>query len=63
LADLPDEVVGVSGLAHEAEDICSYVYSFDELMQMVDNMKVVNAPLVLAALWLARHRDRLRGTA
>ena len=63
LSDLPDEVVGVSGLAQEAEDICSYVYSFDELMQMVDNKQVVNAPLVLAALWLARHRDRLRGTA
>lgn len=63
LADLPDEVVGVSGLEQEAEDIRSYVYSFDELMQMVDLMQVVNAPLVLASLWLARHRDRLRGTA
>ncbi len=63
LSDLPDEVVGVSGLAQEAEDIRSYLYSFDELMQMVDNMQVVNAPLVLASLWLARHRDRLRGTA
>jgi len=63
LADLPDGVVGVSGLEQEAEDIRSYVYSFDELMQMVDRMQVVNAPLVLAALWLARHRDRLRGTA
>ncbi len=63
LADLPEEVVGVSGLEQEAEDIRSYVYSFDELMQMVDRMQVVNAPLVLAALWLARHRDRLRGTA
>ncbi len=63
LADLPDEVVGVSGLEQEAEDIRSYVYSFDALMQMVDRMQIVNAPLVLAALWLARHRDRLRGTA
>jgi nudix-type nucleoside diphosphatase (YffH/AdpP family) len=63
LADLPDDVEGVSGLEQEAEDIRSYVYSFDALMQMVDRKQIVNAPLVLAALWLARHRDRLRGIA
>lgn len=63
LAALPDGVEGVSGLEQEAEDIRSYVYSFDELMQMVDGKQIVNAPLVLAALWLARHRDRLRATA
>ncbi len=63
LADLPDTVVGVAGVEQEAEDIRSYLYSFDALMQMTDKMQVVNAPLVLAALWLARHRDRLRATA
>ncbi|MFY0619365.1 NUDIX domain-containing protein [Shimia sp.] len=63
IADLPDEVVGVSGLEHEAEDIRSFLYSFDELMEMTDTMQAVNAPLVLSALWLARHRDRLRTTA
>ncbi|MBO9472224.1 NUDIX domain-containing protein [Shimia sp. R10_1] len=63
IADLPDDVTGVSGLAHEAEDIRSFLFSYEELMQMVDTMQLVNTPLVLAALWLARHRDRLRGTA
>ncbi len=63
IGDLPDDVVGVSGLAQEAEDIQSFLYSFDAFMEMVDKMQLVNAPLVLAALWLARHRDRLRGSA
>ncbi|MBO9397017.1 gamma-glutamylcyclotransferase [Shimia sp. R9_2] len=63
LADLPDDVIGVSGLDQEAEDIRSYLFSYDRLMEMVDQMQAVNAPLVLAALWLARHRDRLRRTA
>ncbi|MEQ9693186.1 NUDIX domain-containing protein [Shimia sp. SDUM112013] len=63
LADLPDDVAGVAGLESEAEDIRSYLFDFDTLMQMVDDMRMVNAPLVLAALWLARHRDRLRKVA
>ncbi len=61
--DLPDDVTGVSGVKEEAEDIRSYLFSFDELMQMVDRMQAVNAPLVLAGLWLARHRERLRAGA
>lgn len=60
ICDLPDDVTGVSGVDDEAEDIQSYLFSFDELMGIVDQMQAVNAPLVLAGLWLARHRDRLR---
>lgn len=60
LADLPDDVTGVAGLDSEDEDIRSHILSFDGLMQMVDDMQAANAPLVLAALWLARHRDQLR---
>jgi len=63
VTDLPDDVEGVAGLASEAEDIRSYVFSYDKLMQMVDKMQAVNAPLVLAGLWLARHRERLRREA
>ena len=63
IADLPDTVVGVSGLESEQEDIRSYLFSFDDLMGFVDRFEAVNAPLVLAALWLARHRDRLRKAA
>ncbi|MDC0737225.1 NUDIX domain-containing protein [Cognatishimia sp. SS12] len=62
-ADLPDDVTGVAGLDAEAEDIKSYLYSFDRLMEMVEGFEAANAPLVLAALWLARSRDRLRAVA
>lgn len=60
LADLPDSVTGTGGLASEDEDIRSHLMSFDDLMALVDGMGAVNAPLVLAAYWLARHRDGLR---
>jgi ADP-ribose diphosphatase len=60
LADLPDEVTGIGGLDSEAEDIRSHLMSFDDLMDLVDGMGAVNAPLVLVAYWLARHRDGLR---
>ncbi|MGH1465479.1 MAG: NUDIX domain-containing protein [Cognatishimia sp.] len=62
-ADLPDSIAGVAGLESEAEDIKSYLFDFAHLMELVDNMQAANAPLVLAALWLARHRDRLRATS
>ena len=62
-ADLPDDVVGVAGLDSEAEDIQSHLFSFDQLMDMVDSYQAANAPLVLAALWLARRRDALRAAA
>lgn len=61
-ADLPDDITGVAGLDSEAEDIKSYFFGFDQLMEMVDKYQAANAPLVLAALWLARHRDRLRAS-
>ena len=63
ICDLPDDVTGICGVKEEAEDIRSYLFSFDELMGMVDGMQAVNAPLVLAGLWLARHRERLRAGA
>ena len=63
IADLPDEVAGVAGLDSEAEDIRSYIFDYETLMDMVDSMQAVNAPLVLAALWLARHREGLRNAA
>ncbi|MGR3635770.1 MAG: NUDIX domain-containing protein [Shimia sp.] len=63
VADLPDDVVGVSGLEAEAEDIRSYLYSFDEVMDLVDRQALDNAPLILALLWLSRHRERVRAAA
>ncbi|MCV6586491.1 MAG: NUDIX domain-containing protein [Marinibacterium sp.] len=60
LADLPETGGSGFGLAQEGEDIRTHIFSFDALMDLVDRMAAVNAPLVLAANWLARHRDRLR---
>ena len=60
VADLPDDAAGVGGLDDEGEDIRSHLFSFDALMDLVDTQSAANAPLVIAALSLARHRDRLR---
>ncbi|TCL09516.1 nudix-type nucleoside diphosphatase (YffH/AdpP family) [Shimia isoporae] len=63
ITNLPDDVIGVSGLEDEAEDIRSYLYSYDALMELVDRRELDNAPLILMALWLSRHRERLRAGA
>ncbi len=60
LADLPDTATGIGGLASEHEDIRSHIIPFADFINMVDSFDATNAPLVMAANWLARHRDRLR---
>lgn len=60
LADLPDSAAGTGGLDAEHEDIRSHLVSFDDLMMHCDRMEIANAPLLVAAYWLARHRARLR---
>ena len=57
---MPDGSTGVNGLEVENEDIRSHLIGFDALMTMVDQLEAANAPLVIAAYWLARHRERLR---
>ena len=63
LADLQEHVAGLGGLVGEDEDIRSRILSFDALIDMCDRLEAANAPLALAAYWLARHRDRLRQKA
>lgn len=60
LADLPDGVAGVHGVAQEAEDIRGHLVSFDVLMNLVASGEAGNGPLILTALWLQRKRARLR---
>lgn len=60
LADLSDDVAGIGGLAAEAEDIKSHILSFNALMDLVGSGEADNGPLILTALWLARHRDVIR---
>jgi nudix-type nucleoside diphosphatase (YffH/AdpP family) len=59
IADLPDEVVGVGGLADEHEDIASTVLSYDDFMSLADQGALDTGPLLLSALWLARHHHNL----
>ncbi len=59
IADLDHTVSGV-GAEGEGEDIRSAILSFDELMSRVDTHQVNDLPLLSLALWLARHRARLR---
>ena len=59
LADLGSDIAGIGGF-DEGEDIRSQVVSFGQLMQGVDDGAYRDMPLVTTALWLARHRDRLR---
>jgi ADP-ribose pyrophosphatase YjhB (NUDIX family) len=60
IADLPDESACVAGLAEEQEDIASSLMSFETLMTLADSSALDTGPLFISALWLARHRDRLR---
>ncbi|WP_291737640.1 NUDIX domain-containing protein [Leisingera sp. F5] len=62
ISDLSD-IYGGGGVAGEGEDIRSKILSFDELMLGVDGQIYQDMPLVTAALWLARHRARLRNAA
>jgi len=51
------------GEVEENEDIHSHILSYDQLMQFVDSGEANILPLVFAANWLARNRDRLRSGA
>ena len=61
LCDLPDDAAGIGGLAEEHEDIRGRLVAFDDLLAGVSDGRIDNAPLILATLWLALHRERLRG--
>lgn len=62
LTDLTDLAAG-GGVDSEEEDIAREILSFDALMQGIDSQAFRNLPLIALALWLARHRDRLRALA
>ncbi|WP_170109180.1 NUDIX domain-containing protein [Celeribacter persicus] len=64
IADLPESLAkSGGGLDLEHEDIASYVISFERLMEMCDAGQLDVGPLYMSALWLARHRERLRAEA
>lgn len=60
IADLPDGVARVSGLASEAEDIRGIVLEMAEVHALMASGEAENGPLILSLHWLLAHRDRLR---
>lgn len=63
LCDLPETSRGRGGLETEHEDIRTHVLSYEQAMGLLDSGEADAGPLVLALLWLAKSRDRLRATA
>lgn len=51
---------GLHGLEEEAEDIRAFRAPFDEAMAMFESGRINNSIVVIALLWLALHRERLR---
>ncbi|HMM08744.1 MAG TPA: NUDIX domain-containing protein [Paracoccus solventivorans] len=60
IAELPDGVAGIAGLESESEDIRSHVLDRARLTEMALAGQIVNAPLLILALWLDRMAGRLR---
>lgn len=60
VTDLSKRDGATAGLEDEVEDIMSHVIAFDDLMKMIETGAANTGPLVLSALWLARHRETLR---
>ncbi len=63
LCDLPDVPKGGGGVAGEGEDIRAKLMPFETLIDLADKGRIRDMPLLTCALWLARHRDRLRKDA
>ncbi|MCQ0969728.1 NUDIX domain-containing protein [Paracoccus sp. TK19116] len=61
--DLPDDVIGIHGLASEAEDIRSHLLDRSELTRMALAGEVPNGPLATLALWLEVRAAELRAQA
>lgn len=51
---------GIHGEPNECESIRVFTISSDDLFLCADQGKIDNGGLLIGALWLARHRDRLR---
>lgn len=63
LCDLPDGTAGQGGLPSEAEDIRSHVMEWADFDADLSAGRFNLLPLLVAGLWLARNRDRLRGAS
>ncbi|MEM8591087.1 MAG: gamma-glutamylcyclotransferase [Pseudomonadota bacterium] len=63
LTDLPDDAAIIGGVDDEDEDIRATLVDFDRFQHMLDSNALNIGPLIIAAHWLVRHREKLRGLA
>ena len=63
LCDLRAPRHTTTGAEGEHEDIRAHIVAFEQLLQLVDSGEINAGPLVMMALWLARHRAELRASA
>jgi nudix-type nucleoside diphosphatase (YffH/AdpP family) len=63
IADLPDVAPRIGGVPGEDEDIRAHVIDFERLTWLMQHGEITNAPLIILAMWLDRHRDNLRAAA
>ena len=60
ITSLPEKTDLVSGLASEAEDIRSHIFSFPDFLRMIEEGQILVGPAILLGFWLAQNRDKLR---
>ncbi|AGT08135.1 NUDIX domain-containing protein [Paracoccus aminophilus] len=60
IADLPDGVAGIGGLASEGEDIRSHLVERATFLQMIRRGEIRNGPLLVLGLWLDAEAARLQ---
>lgn len=63
IADLPDGIAGIAGVAAEAEDIRSHVVDYATFREIAATPEAACGPLLLTAFWLDAHRAELRAAA
>lgn len=63
VADLSGRDGTTGGLDDEAEDIMSHVLPLSRVIEMIASGAANTAPLILSALWLDAHKERLRREA
>ena len=59
IVSLPEVTNLVSGLASEAEDIRSHIFSYERFFKMIVEGKINVGPAILLGLWLSRNRENL----
>ncbi len=52
----------IHGLDSEVEDIRSIILPYSQLLDAVATGEIDNGPMLISAMWLGQHRDRLRQT-